>query len=351
MKRTIRSFAVAAAAALTLSACGGSDTSTDSADGASDEPSSDGGTVAVAYDLGGRGDGGFNDLAYAGAAAAAEAQGAEVTEATAQETDTDQDRAARLELMAESGANPVVTVGYLYATALTEVAPKYPDTWFAIVDDATVDQPNVVGLTFAANEGSFLVGAVAALESETGSVGFIGGVDTELINEFEAGFVAGVEAADDSVEVSSSYLTQPPDFAGFNDPTRGLESANGLYDAGADIVFAAAGGSNAGVFDAAESAGTKVIGVDSDQYETTEAPLNEVIISSMLKRVDVGVQTFIESVADGSVEAGERRFDLSTEGVGYSTSGDMLSEETISAVDALAEQVISGEITVPTTVG
>ncbi|MEQ6901297.1 BMP family ABC transporter substrate-binding protein [Nocardioides sp. YIM 152588] len=347
MKVPIRIAAMFAAATLALSACG-SDSEADDTTAADD--TSGGGTIAVAYDLGGRGDGGFNDLAYAGAAAAAEAQGAEVTESTAKETDTDADRAARLELLAESGANPVVTVGYLYATALTEVAPKYPDTWFAIVDDATVEEPNVVGLTFAANEGSFLVGAVAALESKTGEVGFIGGVDIPLINEFEAGFVAGVEAADADVKVSSSYLTQPPDFAGFNDPVRGKESANGLYDGGADIIFAAAGGSNAGVFDSADGAGTMVIGVDSDQYTTTEAPLNSVIISSMLKRVDVGVQTFIESVADGSVEAGERRFDLSSDGVGYSTSGDMLSPETIEAVEALAEQVTSGEITVPTTV-
>ena len=243
-----------------------------------------------------------------------------------------------------------MTVGYLYATALGEVAPKYPDTWFAIVDDATVEQPNVVGLTFAANEGSFLVGAVAALETTTGKVGFIGGVNTPLINEFEAGFLAGAEAAAPDVEVSSSYLTQPPDFAGFNDPTRGKESANGLYDSGVDIIFAAAGGSNAGVFDSANAAGQKAIGVDSDQYTTTEAPLNSVIISSMLKKVDVGVQTFIESVADGSVEAGERRFDLSTDGVGYSTTGDFLAEDTITKVDELAAQIVSGEITVPTTV-
>lgn len=348
MKTFIRAAAVVAAATLALGACGSDDDSSGSSTGSGSE--ADGGSVAVAYDLGGRGDGGFNDLAYAGAKAAADAQGAEVTESTAKETDTDEDRAARLELLAQSGANPVVTVGYLYATALGEVAPKYPDTWFAIVDDATVEQPNVVGLTFAANEGSFLVGAVAALESETGQVGFIGGVDTPLINEFEAGFAAGAEAAAPDVEVSASYLTQPPDFAGFNDPGRGKESAKGLYDAGADIVFAAAGGSNAGVFDAASGAGTKVIGVDSDQYTTTEPPLNEVIISSMLKRVDVGVQTFIESVADGSVEAGERRFDLSSDGVGYATTGDLLSPETTAAVDALAEQITSGEITVPTTV-
>lgn len=335
-------------AALGLAACGSeSESESESASSGGDEPA---GQIAVAYDLGGRGDGGFNDLAYAGANAAAETTGAEVVESTARAEDTDADRTARLTLMAESGANPVVAVGYLYAPSVAEVAPQFPDTWFAIVDDDTVQADNVVSLTFAANEGSFLVGAAAALETEAGSVGFIGGVNTPLINEFEAGFTAGAEAADPDVEVQAAYLTQPPDFNGFNDPQRGNESANGMYDSGADIIFAAAGGSGIGVFEAADAAGTKAIGVDNDQYESTEPPLNEVVMTSMLKRVDVGVQSFVESVADGTVEAGTTRFDLASGGVGYSTSGDFLSPETIEALEAFADQITAGDIDVPTTV-
>lgn len=333
--------------ALSLVACGGSDDETTTSGG---DGGGDGGKVAVAYDLGGRGDGGFNDLAYAGAEAAAETTGAEVVESTARAEDTDADRTARLTLMAESGANPVVAVGYLYAPSVAEVAGEFPDTWFAIVDDDTVDAPNVVSLMFAAEEGSFLVGAAAALETESGSVGFIGGVNTPLINEFEAGFTAGAEAANAEIEVQAAYLTQPPDFNGFNDPQRGNESAQGMYDAGVDIIFAAAGGSGIGVFEAADGAGMRAIGVDNDQYESTEPPLNEVVMTSMLKRVDVGVQTFIESVADGTVEAGTALFDLASGGVGYSTSGDFLSPETIQALDGFAEQIIAGEIEVPTTV-
>lgn len=345
MKRIITWAAAATAAALVLAGCSssGEETTAES----ETEPTV---SIGVAYDLGGRGDGGFNDLAYAGATEAAEANNGEVVESTARAEDTDADRVERLRLMAQGGSNPVIAVGYLYATALAEVAPEFPDTWFAIVDDDTVVEDNVASLTFAASEGSFLVGVIAALESETGQVGFIGGVNTPLLNEFEAGYTAGVAAADDSVTVSSSYLTQPPDFNGFNDPQLGAESANGMYDAGVDIIFAAAGGSGLGVFESAQSAGTRAIGVDNDQYESTEAPLNEVILTSMLKRVDVGVSTFTQSVIDGTAVAGNTVFDLSTDGVGYSTSGDFLSPETIEAVEGFAEQITSGEITVPTSV-
>lgn len=345
MKPLLRLGALLTAATLVLTACSSGD------DSSADDASGDGGKIGVAYDLGGRGDGGFNDLAFAGAEAAADKQGAEVVESTARAEDTDADRTARLTLMAEDGANPIVAVGYLYAPSVEEVAAKFPDTWFAIVDDDTVKADNVVSLTFAAAEGSFLVGVAAALETKTDKVGFIGGVNTPLINEFEAGFTAGAKAAKSSVEVSAAYLTQPPDFNGFNDPQRGNESAKGMYDSGVDIVFAAAGGSGLGVFEAAQTAGTRAIGVDNDQYESTEAPLNEVILTSMLKRVDVGVQTFIESVDDGSVEAGTRLFDLESGGVGYSTSGDFLSEDTRATIDDFAAKITSGEITVPTTVG
>lgn len=334
-------FTLMGASALVLSACSSGD------DQASDS-SGDGFSIAVAYDLGGRGDGGFNDLAYAGAEQAAEELDAEVVEATARAEDTDADREDRLRLMAEGGADAVVAVGFLYATAIASVAEQFPDTWFAIVDDDTVDADNVVSLMFAANEGSFLVGVAAGSESETGRVGFIGGVNTPLIQEFQAGYEAGVLAANPDAEIEVTYLTQPPDFNGFNDPQRGAESATGMYDSGVDIIFAAAGGSGQGVFEAAGRAGTWAIGVDNDQYESTESPLNEVIISSMLKKVDVGVHGFVTSVADGSVSAGTEVYDLAASGVGYSTSGDQLSADTISTIDDFAAQIESGAITVPT---
>lgn len=332
---------LAAAGAMLLCAC-------TSADVVSTQPDGDEFSIAVAYDLGGRGDGGFNDLAYSGAERAAEELDGEVVEATARTEDTDADREDRLRLMAERGADVVVAVGFLYATAVVTVAEQFPDTWFAIVDDDTVEADNVVSLIFAANEGSFLVGVAAGSESQTGRVGFIGGVNTPLIEEFQAGYEAGVLAVSSDTDIEVTYLTQPPDFNGFNDPQRGAESASGMYDSGVDIIFAAAGGSGHGVFESARRVGAWAIGVDNDQYESTEPPLNEVIITSMLKHVDVGVHGFATSVADGSVTAGTALYDLAGSGVGYSTAGDQLSAETISTIEEFAAQIESGAISVPT---
>ena len=306
--------------------------------------------VAVAYDLAGRGDGGFNDLAYNGAVEAAEELGLELTEVTAKAEDTDQDRADRLRLLADSGHNPIVAVGFTYAGPLAEVAAEYPEVWFGIVDDATVEAPNVAGLVFAEEEGSFLVGVVAALESETGHVGFIGGVNVPLIVKFEAGYIAGAMAVNPDIEITSTYLSQPPDFSGFNDPAKGKEAAKGMFDAGADIVYAAAGGSGGGLFEAATEGGYLAIGVDADQYHTAAPEVRDVIMTSMLKNVNVATHTFVTQVVGGSAEAGVNLFDLEAGGVGYSTSGGLI-DHIADEVNSYADQIISGEIEVPTTTG
>lgn len=349
------------ALALLLAACGGQDEPTpdpapsDEADAAedTDEAPSDvdasGLHVAVAYDLAGRGDGGFNDLAYDGAQAAADELGIELTEVTATADDSDQDRIDRLQLLAESGHNPIIAVGFTYAEPVAEVAAQFPDVWFGIVDDASVDAPNVVGLTFAEHEGSFLVGVAAALKTETGNVGFIGGVNIPLIQKFEAGFIAGVEAVDPDITIQTAYLSQPPDFAGFNDPGLGREAATGMFDNGADIVYAAAGGSGAGVFQAADEAGTFAIGVDSDQYVTADQSVNHVIITSMLKLVDAATYEFTVSVADGSVAAGEELFGLARGGVGYATSGGAI-DDIVGELDEWRERIINGDVSVPDSV-
>ena len=306
--------------------------------------------VAVAYDLAGRGDGGFNDLAYNGAEQAAAELGLELTEVTAKAEDTDQDRSDRLRLLADSGHNPIIAVGFTYAGPVAEVAAEYPDVWFGIVDDGTVEAPNVAGLVFAEEEGSFLVGVVAALESETGHVGFIGGVNVPLIVKFEAGYIAGAKAVNPDITVTSTYLSQPPDFSGFNDPAKGKEAAKGMFDAGADIVYAAAGGSGGGLFEAATEGGYLAIGVDADQYHTAAPEVRDVIMTSMLKNVNVATYTFAMQVADGSAEAGVNVFDLAAGGVGYSTSGGLI-DHIVDQVDAYADQIMSGEIAVPSTTG
>ena len=258
----------------------------------------------------------------------------------------------RLRQLADAGFNPIIAVGFAYAGAVGAVAPDYADegVQFALIDDASVMEDNVANLTFAEHEGSFLVGVAAALKSETGTVGFVGGVNTDLIKKFEAGYRAGVEAAKPGTEVVSTYLTQPPDFSGFTDPAKGKTAAAGLIDQGADVVYHASGGSGGGVFEAASEAGVMAIGVDSDQYNTADPAVQDVIMTSMLKQVDVAVFDFIKSVQDDNFTSGETVYDLEAGGVGYSTTGGMI-DDIVPQIEDFKQQIIAGEIEVPTTVG
>ena len=347
--RTRRLVAVLAVAGLALTACGGGDD--DTTDTAS--PGAGGGSasdvkVGLAYDIGGRGDQSFNDAAAAGLDKAEEELGVEVREAEAGAGESEAAKEERLRVFAQGGFDPVIAVGFAYAGPLGKVAAEFPDTTFAIVDDAseasTAD--NITNLVFAEEEGSFLVGAAAGLKSTAGNVGFIGGVDVPLIKKFELGFKAGVEAAKPGATVQVTYLTQPPDFTGFNDPAKGKTAAQGMFDAGADVVYHAAGGSGGGLFEAAQAAGKLAIGVDSDQYATAAPGVKEVILTSMLKKVDVAVFDFISKAVDGSVEAGPVTYDLEQGGVDYSTSGGKV-DDIEQQLEDFKEKIVSGEITVP----
>ena len=234
------------AGALALTACGGDDGGDDGDTGA---PTSDI-KVGLAYDIGGRGDQSFNDAAAAGLDQSADEFGVEVHELEAETGETDADKAERLRLLADGGYNPIIAVGFAYAAALAEVSPDYPDTSFAIVDDASFEADNVANLVFAEEQGSFLVGAIAASASETGKIGFVGGVNVPLIQKFEAGYIAGAKAVNPDIKVQVKYLTQAPDFSGFTDPAKGKTAAEGMFDDGADVVYHAAGGSGCGVFEA-----------------------------------------------------------------------------------------------------
>lgn len=302
--------------------------------------------VAIAYDLGGRGSSGFNYLAWDGARRAAEALGAELKEVTARESDTDQDRIERLTLLADAGYNPIIGVGFTYAPALDKVAPKYPTTRFAIVDDDTVSQPNVTAILFHEEEGSFLVGVAAALTSTSHKVGFVGAVQIPLLEKFQAGFVAGVKAADPAATIQVAYLSQPPDYAGFSDPGRAREAALGMFDSGADVVFAAAGDSGVGVIRAAKERGRWAIGVDADQYVTSDPAIRDAVLTSMLKKADVGTYTFTVEVAAGTAKGGTQAFDLAHGGVGYATSGGFI-DGIRGKIDAFAAKISSGAIAVP----
>jgi basic membrane protein A len=304
----------------------------------------------MAYDIGGRGDKSFNDAAAAGLDAAKQKYNLgpnDVKELEAAQGEAEADKEARLTQLADNGFTSIIAVGFAYSNAVKAVVPKYPNVKFAIIDDNAVQSPNLADLTFAENEGSYLVGAIAAMKSKSHHVGFIGGVNVALIQKFQAGFDAGAKAADPTVKIENKYLTQPPDFGGFNDPTKGETAANGIYDAGADVIFAAAGGSGSGVFKAAKAKGKMAIGVDSDQYQSAAPDVKDVIISSMLKRVDVAVGSFIDSVKNGTFKAGNTVFDLKADGVGYATSGGKI-DDIKSKIDAYKQQIIDGKITVPT---
>jgi basic membrane protein A len=354
MRKQLWLFSLLLAFVLVAAACGDDDDTaeTTAADAGGTETTAaaaDAANIGLVYDIGGRGDQSFNDSAAAGLDLAVADLGVNASEASA-----NNDGSNREELLAlQAGESDLVFgIGFLFAEPMAAAAAASPDVNFAIVD-STVDAPNVAGLVFAEEQGSFLVGAAAALKSTTGQVGFIGGVNIELINRFEAGFFAGAKAVNPDIVIKSQYITEPPDFAGFNDPASGKVIAQSMFEGGADVVYHAAGGSGAGLFQAAkefsEAGDSKVwaIGVDSDQYLTAGDDVKEYILTSMLKRVDVAVFSTIQAQVDGTFAAGANVFDLSVDGVGYSTSGGFV-DDIASQLDDFKAQIIAGDIVVPT---
>jgi len=261
--------------------------------------------------------------------------------------DTDERRQERLAALAEAGYNPVVA-GYVYGASLGVVAKQYPDTQFAIVDDASLSRThqNVTGLVFADHEGSYLVGAVAALASKTGVVGFIGGAMTPSIGRCEAGYTAGVAAVKRGATVLARYLAEQPRFSGFSNPVRARVVAEAMYSAGADVIFHAAGGSGIGVFQAAKSAGRLAIGVDSDQYLTSSPDSRATILTSMLKRVDAAVRRYVHAVRQESSFPRVARFDLANQGVDYSKSNPIV-QPYVAAVEELRNLIVTRVVRVP----
>jgi len=304
-------------------------------------------SVGVVYDITGRGDRSFNDAAAAGLDQAAEELGAQTSEST---PTGDGDRTERVQGLVDDGLGLVQGNGFLFFDSITEVATNNPDTSFSIVD-SVVELPNVASLTFAEEQGSFLVGAAAALKSQTGTIGFIGGVENDLIKKFEAGYAAGAEQVNPDIEILPQYITQPPNFDGFNDPARAKEIAASMYEAGADVIYSAAGSSGLGAFEAAVEAGEPgevwAIGVDSDQYNLVEEDLQPYILTSMLKKVDVATFEIINSFCAGDDIGGVQVFDLSVDGVDYSTTGGFV-DDIADQLDELKQQIIDGEIEVPT---
>lgn len=349
---------------LVAAACG-SDGNSNAIAGCPDIPSADGVSesndlnVAIVFDIGGRGDQSFNDSAYCGAQIAANALGIEFTDAAPNADGSN--RTALLEIGADN-SDLVIGVGFLFESEIAAVSQAFTDVEFGVIDAASLDfengavpfSDNLSGLVFAEQEGSFLVGAAAALESKTGKLGFIGGVSGlgGLIEKFEAGFVAGARQINPDIEVEVVYISAAPDFVGFGAPDQAKDIANQMYSNGADVVYHAAGGSGGGLFQAAADTsanGDKVwaIGVDSDQANTADAGVQDFILTSMLKRVDVAIYEIIAADIRGDKAAGPTVYDLSVDGVGYSTTGGFV-DDYVDQLEELKADIVSGAITVPT---
>ena len=324
-------------------------------------PSDRGGTrtvkVAVALDVGGLGDLSFNDMAHAGVVAAEKEFKLMVFEEQPPEgpPGPSLDRQELIQRLSQKQVELVLGVGFLFTDAIVAAAAAFGDTDYGLIDgfvsDLTTDS-NIQAIAFAEHEGSFLVGAAAALKSATGKVGFIGGVEFHLIQKFEAGYAAGAREVNAAVSVDVAYISQVPDFSGFNDPVEARRIALDMYGRGVDVIYHASGGSGAGLFEAAKefsaSSGTQVwaIGVDSDQFQAVSDDLKPHILTSMLKRVDVAVLETIHDEVEDSFQGGYALFDLATEGVGYSTSGGFV-DDIVFQLEDLKTQIIKGDIVVP----
>jgi basic membrane protein A and related proteins len=310
--------------------------------------------VGLAFDIGGRGDASFNDSAANGLDDAIEKLGVKqenTKELEATDQESEDSKLTRLRQLAQEGHNPVISVGFAYAGATVKIATEFPNTQFAVVDGFAENAPaNVTWLGFAEQEGSFLVGVIAALKSKSCTIGFVGGVNVPLIQKFQAGFEQGVKAVAPDAKLVSKYITEAGDLTGFADPPKGEVAAKGLIQQGADVVYHAAGASGKGVFAAAKEANVSAIGVDSDQYnQKTVAEYKDVIITSMLKRVDVAVFDYIAAVGSNNLAGLPKVFDLKVDGVGYSTSGGKIDDETKSWVESYKQQIIEGKIKVSDT--
>ncbi|MFI6205747.1 BMP family protein [Streptomyces sp. NPDC051041] len=334
--------AATASLALALAACGSTSTS-----GSADTKGDKG--LAIAYDVGGRGDQSFNDAAYAGLEKAQKEFGYTTADIEPTDGETDADKQQRLESLAKQGYNPVIGVGYAYAAAVKGAAEKFPDTTFGIVDDSTISAENVADLVFAEEQASYLAGVAAAESTETGVVGFVGGVDNPLIHKFQAGFEQGVKDTDPKIKVLSQYLTQTAEEGGFSSPDKGKAAAEGQIEKKADVVYAAAGLSGQGVIEAAAANEVWAIGVDSDQYKQEAlAKYKDHILTSATKDVAKAVYNLAKSVEEGKPETGIVRGDLKTGEVGLADSNPKFKADTElqEAIETAKEKIVSGEIKV-----
>jgi basic membrane protein A and related proteins len=339
-------------AVIALAAAGCGKSSQDSGDTATNSSGKyNGKGIGLAYDVGGKGDQSFNDAAYAGFEKAEKEFGIGGRDIEPQDGESDADKVQRLDTLAKSGYNPIIGVGYSYAPAVKEVAAKYPNITFGMIDDSTINAKNVVDMVFAAEQSSYLAGVAAASATKKDHVGFIGGVDIPLIHTFEAGFDQGAKSVNPKIKIESQYLTQTAAEGGFSSPDKGKTAAQGQIDAGADVIYHAAGLSGQGVIEAAATAKVWAIGVDSDQYaQDALAKYKDHILGSALKNVGGAVYDLVKSVYEGKPESGVVNGTLKTGGVGFADTNPKYKAMTkvVAAVEKAKQDIIDGKVTVNT---
>ena len=292
---------------------------------------------ALIYDLGGKFDKSFNEAAFGGAKRWADETGGSFLEI---EMQSEAQREQALRRFAESGANPIVMTGFAFGDVLSQVAPDYPDTKFAIVD-MVVEQPNVRSVIFNEHEGSYLVGMLAAMASETDTVGFVGGMDIPLIRKFACGYAQGVKAMSPDATIIANMTGTTP--AAWSDPVRGSELTQAQISQGADVVYAAAGGTGVGVLQTAADEDILSIGVDSNQNYLHPGK----VLTSMMKRVDNAVYEAFTAGTD--LETGIHVMGLANGGVGYALdeyNEELITDEMKAAVEEASAKIAAGELVV-----
>ena len=295
---------------------------------------------AVVFDLGGKFDKSFNEGVWNGVKRFMDETGVEVMEF---EVTNEAQREQALARMAQRGATIVLGVGFAQADAIAKVAKEHPDKQFAIVDVSWLDEPNLRQYTFKEHEGSYLVGVAAAAASETGVVGFVGGMDVPLIRKFACGYVQGVKATNPDATVLENMTGTTP--AAWSDPAKGAELARSQIDRDADVLYHAAGGTGIGVIRAAADQGKLAIGVDSDQNDVAPGS----VLTSMLKRVDNAAYDSFMDAMNGNFSSGVVVLGLEDEGVDYvadDANADLLTEEIRAQMEEAKAKIIAGEIKV-----
>lgn len=336
---------VVASVALVLIGCTGGASNSDSTSSATsttagNNPNATGKKlkVAMVFDSGGKGDKSFNDSAFAGLERAEKELGVEIRTV---DSKSEKDYESNLETLSEQGFDVVVAVGITQMNALNTVAPKHPNTKYAIID-APVNLPNVRALLFSEEQGSYLAGYVAGATTKTGKIGFVGGKKIDLILKFEAGYRAGALMANPKVVVLPGKYTES-----WDDTQAGKENAKVLFNDGADIVYHAAGRCGVGVIEAAKEAKRYAIGVDSNQDDVAPGT----VLTSMIKRCDEAVFQTIKDIQDGTFKAEMKVYDLKSKGVGLSdmkNTKDIVGAATIAKIAEITQQIIHGKIVVPT---